>query len=746
MPAYFYHLSLEVLRNSHPSKSPATTSSLALDSVWEALLPFQKRARPSSSTGTPTSRGGDPLAQLTHTSGKAVTLQRQSQPAFTSSSSEDPSISSRHSSSSSLPANSHPTTSPHSPSDLENDLRAGAIFIDCIDMVAPDDGSGKRTQKRGSIAVPAAGNGDNLVAAGIGTDILGGLRTKGRFIPLDQEVGDSVWGIVHLYRDVQETPYLAGNDDDYPTYLKGSAAAARHPSEQQAGGASRAAAHTRGKGSADLKAYPFPVTMSSAGQEEDECTTLCILAVPSYLSPSDFLGFVGEKTMDDVSHFRMIRTPRANRYMVLMKFRNGRKAKVWQKEWNGKVFNSMEPETCHVVFVKSVEIQVVESDPPSTADAVVLSPSHKHSVPSAGQATLSTKPLAPPTPALIELPTCPVCLERMDETTGLLTIICQHVFHCTCLQKWKGSGCPVCRYTQDDFRKGIASTDSDEEPAECSVCHTDLNLWACLICGSVGCGRYDGAHAFDHWKQTAHAFAMDLTSQRVWDYVGDAYVHRIIQSKTDGKLVELPAADHSALDPPDWADAVPREKLENMSVEYTHLLTSQLESQRAYFEEIVERAADKASQASAAAASAEEAASAATARLAELQAQYEALTSDLIPSMERERGRLEKRAEKFEALARRMEKDYREEKTMNTSLMERLEHMSTENAALKSNVDSLKAEIVDLQEQNRDLTFFISGSQKLQGAGEDIEQGTVSVPDPPAEGAKKKRNRGKGRK
>ncbi|KAJ5896521.1 RING finger protein ETP1 [Penicillium subrubescens] len=743
MPAYFYHLSLEVVRSSHPPKSPAATSSLALDSVWEALLPFQKRARPSPST--PTSSGGDSLAQLTHTPGKEITLERRFKHASASSSSEHPSSSSaHHSPSSSLHANKYPTTSPNSPSDLENDVRAGTILIDCIDMVAPDDGSGKRTQKRGSTAAPTAGKEDNLVAAGIGTDILGGLRTKGRYIPLDQEVGDSVWGIVHLYRDVQETPYLAGNDDDYPTYLKGSAAA-RHPSEQQAGGASRAS-HTCGKGSADLTAYPFPVTVSASGKEEDECSTLCILAVPSYLSPPDFLGFVGERTMDDVSHFRMIRTPRANRYMVLMKFRNGRKAKVWQKEWNGKVFNSMEPETCHVVFVKSVEIQVVEPDPPSTADAVVLSPSHKHSVPSSGQATLSTKPLAPPTPALIELPTCPVCLERMDETTGLLTIICQHVFHCTCLQKWKGSGCPVCRYTQDDFRKGNASTDSDEEPAECSVCHTDANLWACLICGSVGCGRYDGAHAFDHWKQTAHAFAMDLTSQRVWDYVGDAYVHRIIQSKSDGKLVELPAADHSALDPPDWADAVPREKLENMSVEYTHLLTSQLESQRAYFEEIVERAADKASQASAAAVSAEEAASAATTRLAELQAQYEALSSDFIPSMERERGRLEKRAEKFEALARRMEKDYREEKTMNTSLMERLEHMSTENAALKSNVDTLKAEIVDLQEQNRDLTFFISGSQKLQGAGEDIEQGTISVPDPPAEAAKKKRNRGKGRK
>jgi BRCA1-associated protein len=229
---------------------------------------------------------------------------------------------------------------------------------------------------------------------------------------------------------------------------------------------------------------------------------------------------------------------------------------------------------------------------------------------------------------------------------------------------------------------------------------------------------------------------MDLNSQRVWDYVGDAYVHRIIQSKSDGKLVELPAADHSALDPPDWGDAVPREKLENMSVEYTHLLTSQLESQRAYFEEVVERAADKASQASAAAAAAEEAARAASARLVEMQTEFDTLSSETIPSLERDRARLEKRADKFESMARAMEKDYREEKTMNQSLMERLEILTLENG-------TLKAEKTDLEEQNRDLTFFISGSQRLQGQSDDIVQGTVSVPEPEV---KKKKNKGKGRK
>ena len=32
---------------------------------------------------------------------------------------------------------------------------------------------------------------------------------------------------------------------------------------------------------------------------------------------------------------------------------------------------------------------------------------------------------------------------------------------------------------------------------------------------------------------------MQLSNGRVWDYVGDNYVHRLIQNKEDGKLVEM---------------------------------------------------------------------------------------------------------------------------------------------------------------------------------------------------------------
>lgn len=52
-----------------------------------------------------------------------------------------------------------------------------------------------------------------------------------------------------------------------------------------------------------------------------------------------------------------------------------------------------------------------------------------------------------PPPHHTELPTCPVCLERMDESVdGILTILCNHAFHTSCLAKWGDT-----RYCQQYF-------------------------------------------------------------------------------------------------------------------------------------------------------------------------------------------------------------------------------------------------------------------------------------------------------
>lgn len=116
-----------------------------------------------------------------------------------------------------------------------------------------------------------------------------------------------------------------------------------------------------------------------------------------------------------------------NRSIALIKFSSPAIASDFAAEYNGKPFNSMEvskqvmsgdpilisfqPEICHVVHVLSVVVDV--------EDAVSQAISHGN---------------------MNELPTCPVCLERMDSAvTGLITVPCSHTFHCMCLSKWGDS-------------------------------------------------------------------------------------------------------------------------------------------------------------------------------------------------------------------------------------------------------------------------------------------------------------------
>lgn len=336
MPSYFYHLAIELFSRplfelGHASfmNDPSSTS-LSFDSACEALLPFQKPARHQTRRSRAFSNDKTKGSSSSNLPLRPNTLSSPSNTRNVDTTA--PSTVTHHptTTTNTPPPHIHYTKSHNNATDIEKDQRLDSVSIECIDMVASSEHeqiistTGPGLSKRVDRRVHFTDN-NNPVTTGIGTDILGGLRTKGRYIPLDQKTSDSVWGIVHLYRDAQETPYLS--EDDYPLDLKGSSAAARQPGDLGGSNAGR-------------------VEGDGHNLQDEEYTTLCILAVPSYMSPSDFLGFMGEETRDDVSHFRMIRTARANRYMVLMKFRSGKKAKEWQREWNGKVFNSME--VCHL--------------------------------------------------------------------------------------------------------------------------------------------------------------------------------------------------------------------------------------------------------------------------------------------------------------------------------------------------------------------------------------------------------------
>lgn len=169
------------------------------------------------------------------------------------------------------------------------DWRFGRIRVESYDCVPQNMAEGGSNVEKGAPA-PATSLGPNLGGMG--------QATKGRFLPLGGGRTEVGWGVVHLYRE-----------------------------DGKASAAASGGAMGEGEGSVE---------------EGGDGTVLCIPAVPNYLTPGDFLGWVGEKWMGDVSHYRMVMTSRWSRYMVLMKFRDSGHARDWQKEFNGKLFNQME--------------------------------------------------------------------------------------------------------------------------------------------------------------------------------------------------------------------------------------------------------------------------------------------------------------------------------------------------------------------------------------------------------------------
>lgn len=270
MPNYFFHVAVELFTDHpndqhHPEPHPLNPSQF-----FKALKPFTR------------SPAGRQSRSNLSDQRKALSLHPQRLQPASHESGLDPEIT-------------------HSYSE---DHRLDTVILESADM-ATQSGGGEHS-----------GQNENIIEKGIGTAI-SGRHMKGRYEPLEDNGGVEGWGIVHLYRDSEETSGLY-QDSVYRSSDLWSDGL-RNPSG---------------------KIHPPP--------KDEECTTLCILAVPSYMTPSDFLSFVGEETRSQVSHFRMVRTSRANRYMVLMKFKHGKQARIWQNEWNGKVFNTMEVSPSHV--------------------------------------------------------------------------------------------------------------------------------------------------------------------------------------------------------------------------------------------------------------------------------------------------------------------------------------------------------------------------------------------------------------
>ena len=231
-----------------------------------------------------------------------------------------------------------------------------------------------------------------------------------------------------------------------------------------------------------------------------------------------------------------------------------------------------------------------------------------------------------------------------------------------------------------------------------------------------------------------HLYALELETQRVWDYAGDGYVHRLIQNKADGKLVELPSAgtmttstptpDDGRNLGPSPSDALTAEKIEAIGIEYSYLLTSQLDSQRAFFEE-EKRAWTRSLQAE-------------RDIQTDLRAQLEA--------MERDKVRSEERLTRNTEMAKKFETQLRQERALSDGMRRNMESMKSKIDAAESDRKELQAKVTDLEEQLRDVMFFLQARDKIeQSTGEqplnEAIGGDLVVPPPPASSSRRRRNK-----
>lgn len=486
---------------------------------------------------------------------------------------------------------------------------------------------------------------------------------------------------------------------------------------------------------------PIKGTIANPGDD----TMVSIIALPSYFTATDLLGFVGDHYMESITHIRILKSEKPNRFLVLIKFNDVVRAAEFQYHYDGKPFNSMEPETCHVVFVKSVVLDSVAPDLPNQ-DLLIpfLLQDPFTSTPSSPQISLSPKFQAEESMP-IELPTCPVCLERLDyEITGLLTIPCQHTFHCLCLSKWRDDTCPICRYTNNEdnhkIRKsvrrllqinsrmhqqqlqqqlqeeeGCQRSEKSEPSEKCANCLATTNLWVCLICGNVGCDRYaPQQHSLKHFVESGHCFAMELTTSRVWDYAGDNYVHRLIANEADGKIVELPEKGAGT------SEGQGNQKDESESMEYSELLLSQLVSQREYYELLLNEKNSGRRRGSSIVEPSNKKVSELESKLSELNDKFGKLSSNVIPALKR-------KIDMKDTSLRIASNELSEANVLNEGLSNKIEHLSGKIDKLTEQNKQLAAQNEDLSDQVKDLMFFLESQEKFKNEPEDVREGTIVI-------------------
>ncbi|KAL3123419.1 hypothetical protein niasHT_004591 [Heterodera trifolii] len=410
-----------------------------------------------------------------------------------------------------------------------------------------------------------------------------------------------------------------------------------------------------------------------------DCAMLCMVDVPAFFTCRELVNFVRPMAAE-IALMKIIRDDTPNKYMATIKFKSAAAALSFHGQYNDIEFNSIEPEKCQLRFVDTIETEE------EAANIGGLLADQMHSEP----------------------PICSVCLERMEEN-NVFTILCNHSFHAECIGQWADTTCPICRYTQ---------TPELVPDQKCFDCGRTTDLWMCLICGNVGCGRYAAAHA--HHKL-------------VWDYAGDNYVHRLIESATDGKMIEYDGGGAGGATEKD------EEKISAIQLEYTCLLTSQLENQRMHYEEKLRETEQRFSESGRLT---QKKLNSLEAELCNVRTERDEARTELATTSTAKH-QMEKKCQQMQQKTQNLQRELEEERQLNSLLSKDKELLGKQKEELER---LRRQEIAGLEEQLHDLMAHFDTQAKVQrqvetGAvsKEELESSTLGLSKENGSGGKKQR-------
>lgn len=210
-------------------------------------------------------------------------------------------------------------------------------------------------------------------------------------------------------------------------------------------------------------------------------------------------------------------------------------------------------------------------------------------------------------------------------------------------------------------------------------------------------------------------------------------MHRLLQNKVDGKLVPTEG-------PPSEAECA-QEKVDSVQLEFTYLLTSQLEEQRIYFED----------------------------RLALLENQFSNETKRLkdelnmvreenkhlkskLNNVTKDKQACEKKLAQQNLRLNQTLNDLNEERQLGKAMRNNQQLWQSQVAELDKKFVDLKEakekQLAELNEQVRDLMFFIDAQQVINKSEnkEDIAGGTVTIGEAPQPETSKKNRKKRNKK